>query len=314
MPVFHSKQKLELLLMQNNISLTDAVKRGKFYQEHFDWKQLSKIYTQGGSIKSICKETGLSYDAVRVNLKRQLETLRPFSVKDRSTYYFSEELLFPLTNRGAYLLGWLYSDGCVTKNKITVTLQGTDFSHLAYIFSLFTNKPVIINNKGNAQFDYFSVSLSDSLTKEYNLIHRKSFENFTIPLSKFSNDNIPYLILGLLEGDGSISKSCLNCQLLVTASTWECLRCYLWDFIDLSKVTTHELNAHGLLSVDFRGVSYFSLLQYIYLNTKEVQPLQRKFNSFITQLNRSAKGRTSPYKKLAVSVRDSLVSRNTYSD
>lgn len=311
MPVLHNKKELHELLKSHNISLTDARARGEFYKNHFDWKAISKNYKLGyDSIGSICKKTGLSYDVVRVNLIRNVGKLRDFSVKGNGNYYFDKDLLFPLSNKGAYLLGWLYSDGCITDNKISITLKGDDFVHLKYLFSLFSDKECYINNKGYAEFNYFDVDLCYKLQDVYNVCKRKSFKNYCIPFKRFDAESLPYLLLGLLDGDGSISKSCVYCQLLLTQNTWKDLLCYLNKEVDLSSININNLNQHGLVSITFTGVSYFSLLEYIYSNTKEVLPLKRKFNNFLTQLNRSAYGRTSPYKKLAVSIRDSL-SNNT---
>lgn len=76
--------------------------------------------------------------------------------------------------------------------------------------------------------------------------------------------------------------------------------------VDLSKVSSVQLNKYGLLNIYFRGFSYFDFSLYVYTNTSEVIPLRRKFERFMTQCERSTFGRTSPYKHVAKDVRDSL--------
>lgn len=308
MPVLHDKERLNKLLLENGVSISDAVARSRFYAEHFDWDSLSEEYTQGSSIRDLCKETGLSYDTVRINLIRKLGSLRKFSVKGSSKFTFYTSHFVPYVDEiGSYFLGWMYSDGCVTDNKITITLKGNDFDHLSYLSSLVSDKPVRFNTKKNvATFDYYGVDLCRMFQLDLGVHKRKSFSDYLIPIQMFSDSCVPYLLLGLLEGDGSIAKSSLSCQLLLTSNTWNSLSVYLNKIVDLTKVTTVQLNDYGLLCVNFRGVSYFSLLSYIYLNTRKVKPLPRKFQRFLNQLDRSSNGRTSPYKKLAVNIRDSL--------
>ena len=68
MPKYHTDTKLEKLLKDNNININDAVMRGKFYREYFDWVYFANQYAEGKSIKDICELTGLSYDAVMLEI------------------------------------------------------------------------------------------------------------------------------------------------------------------------------------------------------------------------------------------------------
>lgn len=141
MPVLHDKEKLKNLLLENNIPLNDAVRRGKFYKEYFDWDKISSDYVKGKSIRDICKEIPLSYDVVRVNLIDKLKKLGAFDRKGKSKFFFNFDLFFPkLNNVGAYLLGWLYSDGYVTDSKIGIGLSSKDTEHLRYLASLMSKR------------------------------------------------------------------------------------------------------------------------------------------------------------------------------
>lgn len=304
MPIFHNKENLEKLLKENNVPLTDAVKRGEFYKNYFDWEHYSKIYSLGSSIQEICKITGLSYDTVRVNLIRAGNKLREFGAPP-SKFSFNQWDFFPKpTEVGAYIMGWLYSDGCVTHNKIDLTLQKRDKNHLEYLVSMISNKPIFEVKHGFC-FNFFDVELIKRFETEYNLLKRKSYKNFEIPLEKFS-ETLPYLVLGLFEGDGSITKSTVGCQFLAPSKTWDSLACRLKDEVNLERTYTRPLSDYGLISVNFSGVSYFSFLNYVYSKTPDVIPLERKRGLFIQQLQRSMQGTTSPYKKLARNIWDSL--------
>lgn len=300
----YNRKKLEILLKKHGVPLTDAVKRGKFYENYFDWNRLSKEYTDGKSIRDICSECNLSYDVVRVNLKKHLGSLRAF--KAVSDYTFKENLLFPMTNIGAYFMGWLYSDGYVVDGtKFGITLSAKDAEHLSYLASLVCDKPAYV--RGNKVcFDFYGVQLTSKIQREYLVLPNKSHKNFKVPINAFSTEQLPYLLLGLLEGDGSISKKCIHCGLLLTENTYTAIVESIKDKVDLSSVHTYKVNGYGLLNITFSGESYFSFLHYVYANTSEVIPLQRKFKNFSLQLIRSMNGRTSPYKRLARQVWDSL--------
>ena len=304
MPKFKvDKKRLEKLLRRNNIPISDAVKRGKFYEEFYDWDGLSKDYADNKySILDICKKLNLSYDTVRVNLIRKLGKLHEF--RRVSSYTFREDLLYPMSNIGAYFMGWLYSDGYMVESTMFgITLSAKDTEQLSYLAGLVSDKSVTVKNN-KVTFNFYSVELAKKLQKDFKVFPNKSHKNFTIPLELYNNC-LPYLLLGLLEGDGSISKSSC-CSLLLTSNTWNVIREAIKGFVDLSSMYERPLNDYGLLNVIFSGKSYFSLLQYIYCNTPEIKPLKRKYERFTNQLQKSMNGRTSPYKKLAVNVWDSL--------
>lgn len=303
MPIIHNKAFLEDLLIKNNVPLSDAVKRGEFYKKYFDWVALSKEYESGKSIRDISKMTGLSYDVIRNNLIDILGSLREF--KHTGSYSFYENKFFPIPDEEAsYFLGWMCSDGCNTGTKITITLQKRDAEHLSYLAGLVSNKLIKSVSLG-ASFDYFSVSLCKKF-EDIGILKNKSHRDLKFDMSIFTAETFPYFVLGLLEGDGSISKFNPSCQLLMSHNMWNDVFIELAGSIDLSNIQVHKLNQYNLYSIIFRGRSYFSFLLYIYQNTKKVKSLERKYKLFLNQIERSACGKTSPYKKIAVNVRDIL--------
>ena len=297
------KEKLMALLREHNIPVTDAVKRGKFYESYFDWKAIATAYEEGKySIIGICKKYNLSYDVVRVNLLKQLGSLH--ENRNTSKYTLYENLFKPMSTVGAYFMGWLYSDGyIVSHTKLGIGLGIKDKEHLAYLTSLVCDKPVIVKQT-TVDFSFYSSSFTDFLQQTLNVQPNKSHIDFEIPLGVYE-DTLPYLLLGLLEGDGSICATHLGCSLLLTKSTWNALSPKLFN-LGIQSSTVQSLNDFGLLQITFTGNNYFNLLGFIYANTSEVKPLKRKSDLFLRQLQRSINGRTSPYKKAAVNIRDSL--------
>lgn len=317
MPKFHNKKELEKLLLENGIPLTDAVKRGKFYEEHFNWKFYAFLYRRlKKSIKDICQITGLSYDAVRINLIKVLGKLRrPSPI---SKYKIYEERFFPeIDEFGSYFMGWLYSDGCLTQNGvITFTQSAEDTNTLKNVVGILSDKPVKINARGYINFSLNNIEFCRRLMQKYNVLPAKSFKDYEIPFEKFLKV-LPYLLLGLFEGDGSISKSSPSMTFLLSNNSWKHLKSILEGLnIDLSRTYTRKLNKQGLLSIEFRGISYFQIGKFIYLNTEKVRVMPRKFNRFLNQLEKSINGKTTPkiLKAEASSVWDSLKQKDLIPD
>ena len=307
MPVFNDMVKLKTLLVEHGINPNDAVKRGEFYRNYFDWDDLKRKYEEGSSIKDLCRETNLSYDTIRENLRRNGVDFRKFSYKGVNEYSFKSEYLYNLNEFGAYLVGWLYSDGHVNDNKLTITIQKGDKEHLQYLASIFTEKPIREVSNG-VSFDYYNNDLCKFIKREFKIKNRKSEDNYKIDFNKFG-EHTPYLLLGLLEGDGCIAKTTSEVQFLIPLKSIKGLTDYLnSNGVNTSKVRLNELNEYGLISMKFKGESYFSILEFIYKNTSKVKPLQRKKGNFRNQVIRSMNGRTSPYKQLAKDVWDSLFS------
>lgn len=301
MPVIHNKEALKKLLIENKIPLNDAVKRGEFYKQYFDWQKLCNEYKEGKSIRQISKETNLSYDVIRSNLKSILGELRDFSRNGESKYSLNN-IFFPLTNEGSYLLGWLYSDGTITKNKISIVLQEKDKKHLEYLASLLSDKPVL-DRKVGCEMSFYSVELCNRLMKEYHLLPDKSHNDFEIPFHLFSEEQLPYLLLGLFEGDGSISAKNPSCMFLLSKSTVTALQ----QLIPVFNICTEiKLNKYNLLRLDYTGLAYFHIMYYLYSRTPDVKPLERKFERFKNQVLRSKESVRSPFKKKAVKLWDSL--------
>lgn len=296
------KDKLNNLLKENDIPLNDSRKKSKFFETYFEWDMYAKLYTEGEySVRDICRELNLGYDTVRANLLKKGVTMKPF--KHIGSYTFNN-IFYPMTPEGAYIMGWLYSDGYVTNNRLGITLSSKDFEHLEYLAGIMSNKPVKCSGN-KAEFNFFDTKLVNNLNRDFNLIPNKSHTDLKIDLNKFK-PYIPYLILGLLEGDGSISKSKLTFGMLLSSSMWHSIREELEGKVNLTKSRIYKVNEYGLLNIVFSGVSYLEFLYYIYSNTSKVIPLNRKCANFLNQLERSANGITSPYKQLAVSIRDSL--------
>lgn len=112
----------------------------------------------------------------------------------------------------AYYLGLFYSDGCMSQNKITISLQEKDKEILSILQKEFPffNLKKRIQKRENTSDTY---ELYRSSSKLYNdllalgCLPRKSFENKDkIKIPEMDSNFIRHFIRGYFDGDGSISK------------------------------------------------------------------------------------------------------------
>lgn len=91
------------------------------------------LYESGLSIRQTAKELNISVDKVRyilkkfnINTKRTLSDYKCYRKHNINIEYFKKID----TEAKSYFLGLLAADGCVYKNRITITLQNQDNSIL----------------------------------------------------------------------------------------------------------------------------------------------------------------------------------------
>lgn len=114
----------------------------------------------------------------------------------------------PLTPETAYLLGFLATDGCVTKNTIAIEIQNEDHAHILTLANLFTqagyNPHVRINTKNGRLYTALTVHNKNLAQELINLglVRRKTF---ILKFFDWIPDNLlSHYIRGIIDGDGSI--------------------------------------------------------------------------------------------------------------
>lgn len=306
MPKYNDMEKLRKFLIDNGIDPDDNYAKKRFYDEYYDWESLCEEYDNGAIIKDICEKTNLSYDVVRARLLKYTNVRNSYDDgRYISKYEFDIDCLENLNKKGAYLLGWIYSDGNIRENgRLRFHLQDSDRGHLKYIANLYSDKPLY---EEDAEWVFFSKRLYYLLREKYRVSETKSFENYNIEFDKYSEEHLPYLLLGLFEGDGSISKYKPSSEHLLPEKSVISFLTVLENVgVDTQYHRRRRLNKHGLTAINFSGYSYFEFFEYLYNNTNDIKPLLRKYKCYINQLERSINGRTSPYKWIARDIRDSL--------
>lgn len=158
-------------------------------------------YKNNESIFSICNTLGTYQEKVKKILKdNNIETI---SYSKRNNPDFKEDYFEKIDSHDkAYWLGWLITDGCVSKTSISLSIKACD----KYILEQFQNDLGLVNkikpfNGKYFRFMFWSKKMVDDLSK-YGIIGNKTF---TVDLPKINKEFVPSLLRGCIDGDGSIS-------------------------------------------------------------------------------------------------------------
>lgn len=195
------------------------------------------------------------------------------------------------TPEKAYWLGFIAADGAVSGTSLSVQLQAQDKQHLQKFSDAINGNLTIqeingINNFGT-KYQHYRIAIKsqqyiDDL-KQYNITNTKSM---TLKPPKISDIFIPYWIMGIIDGDGSITYNRDKIRISITGTK------------DILKFIRKQLNSKATISLAHRckdtytiyienQISEKFLKQYDYINLPFVLERKRKFaeNYFHSSLN-----------------------------
>lgn len=161
------------------------------------------LYNNGHSISEICKLAEISNGSVYKILNKNKIPL------NRKRRYFVNDNFFESINsiEKAYVLGFIIADGHnnITKNLLSIQIHPKDVDILEkIIITMKANNPIKYYQYGSNKKVCLSINsfkICEDLLK-LGVTQNKSYD---VCLPKISNDLIKYLILGIFDGDGSIS-------------------------------------------------------------------------------------------------------------
>lgn len=198
-----STDPIKRILKLNNVSIEG---RRSFKKNYIDKDIVDKIK------KMYCDDM-MSKRKISENLNIPISTINPIlkdlniSTRNHYSQVFNENYFDEInTPNKAYLLGFLYADGCVNKNNVlSFTLHNKDREILEMYKKELnaTNEITTIvtrNNQEHCRISFCSKHMCDSLIN-YGCGHNKTF-NLDFPNI---NDNfIWHFIRGFMDGDGCI--------------------------------------------------------------------------------------------------------------
>lgn len=225
------------------------------------------------SISKISKEYSVSGETIRKILIENCVEMRRHFKQTFDEYYFDNIN----THNKAYLLGFLYADGCVNKNNvISFCIQEKDKEILEmYIKELHATNPITqVKGKQQVRISFCSKHMCDTLIN-MGCMHNKTY-NLSFP-------NIPYkyqydFIRGFMDGDGCISITNKNNKKYINLSftgTNE-MMASLKTLFEVDNQVTFYRNAYTLHIGKTSDV--MRILNAIYSNAELY--MTRKFNKY----------------------------------
>lgn len=258
-------------------------------------EKVIEMYHSGSTMITIAKYFGFkSYGPVQKVLKKEGINLKLRIGSNNRSKSLNEDYFDNIdTPNKAYILGWVMSDGYVSKNKLVFGLK--DIEILEFI-----KKEMKSGHKISEVFKYdkrtnktyqqhmlqiCSKKISESLNK-LGIFQSKSF---TVDLPKISKKLYPHLIRGLFDGDGYVGEGKNSAEdlyprfsLIVSEKLYKSLTPIFNDLnIELKKPSiVAEKNGDLILKLRiYRKKELRCFFNYIY-GDGNVSKLNRKYNKF----------------------------------
>lgn len=161
------------------------------------------LYNNGHSISDICKLTEISNGSVYKILNNNKTPL------NRKRRYFVNDNFFESINsiEKAYILGFIVADGHnnIAKNLLSIQIHPQDVDILEkIIITMKANNPIKYYQYGNNKKACLSIN-SFKICEDLLKLGVTQNKTYDVYLPKISDNLIKYLILGIFDGDGSIS-------------------------------------------------------------------------------------------------------------
>lgn len=176
--------------------------------------EVIKLYQSGKSVQFISSHFNIT-DAYKILKRHKIDT-RPAGHNSRQ-YQFNLSAFDDLNDEfSAYHLGYLYADGSVSKNTLTLALSIKDLYQVEKLKSfLQTTQPIGLYKtktpqgklKDTCRLCIYSKELSAKM-KSLGII--KGRNQFHLVIDKLPMESYKHFIRGLVDGDGSLDTSKRN--------------------------------------------------------------------------------------------------------
>lgn len=186
------------------------------------------------------------------------------------------------TKNKAYILGFIYADGNVSRNYLTITISPSDVEILEFIKNEISyNGPLRTTKHGYISLAISSNKIVNDLKKN-GVIENKTYLSKSLPI--IDEKYLWNFIMGYFDGDGSIYKSSnKNGDFTVNFSSNRDILLSLRNILLKYKISSSEIrrrNGNDIsCMMDIRGsINIDKIYDYFYLNNEFY--LTRKKNKF----------------------------------
>lgn len=264
---------------------------------------LEEFYAKGLSQEAIGNALGVSQWVISKRMQTYGITTRAKTHKldmHRRKWTFDNTVLDEVIPKGAWVLGWLLSDGYVSPKGnyfcLHLARQDEEVLHLIKDFFKYNGKIYSSKNKIKGK-SYDQVLLR--IHSEYLCARLKEFgiysgktnaEKFPDKLISCTEEIHRCFIRGIFEGDGSILLGNGKSAVFQIVGTWELLNAIqrlLIGYLSISKTKfTRNIKNRNHYALRYRGIVYpFRIFAWIYKNANFY--LTRKYKKYQELLQRN---------------------------
>jgi hypothetical protein len=264
-------------------------------KKEIDKEKVIEMYNSGSSMTTIAKYFGFkSYGPVQKVLKKEGINLKLRIGSNSRSKSLNENYFDNIdTPNKAYILGWVMSDGYVSKNKLVFGLK--DLEILEFIKSEMESGHKIseifkYDKRTNKTYQQHMLQIcSKKISESLNKLGIRQAKSFTVDLPKIDKILYPHLIRGLFDGDGYVGEGKNSAgdlfprfSLILSEKLYNSLTPIFNDLnIELKKPDiVAEKNGDLILKLRiYRKKKLRCFFNYIY-GDGNVTKLNRKYNKF----------------------------------
>lgn len=256
-----------------------------------DERRIVNEYQNGMTARNIAKKFNIGEKRTSDILKKH--NVRVLLSSERPSKYLLNEHYFDEidTQDKAYILGFLYADGCIHNNNIAICLQERDKNILDRInLAVGSDRPLNFidysRRRKNCQNQYRL-----SITNKYmanQLISLGVVQNKSLVLEFpkwLRKDLYPHFVRGYFDGDGYVSKNYYNAKLSIVSTKIFCeyVREILYTDVGINSsiYLCHKNDSVSTRTLQISGRNQIrSFLDYIYSDANLY--LQRKHDVYLS--------------------------------
>lgn len=288
-----SYRAIRKLLVDNQIPIRGGRKKKILSPEEL--AKVKELYEEGTGVARIGKIVGYSEEKIieiirENNFERTVNPFRKVNKRIKEDYFSIIDCA-----EKAYWLGFLFTDGSVDENqgkrRIRLQLQAADKEILEkFKEDLCLDCKLIEDKRENStcySVEFTSVQMFNDLSK-YGIVPRKTYETEHLPIDLIPQQFLTSFILGLFDGDGSLSVS-QDCSTDVTIHFTSYHKTIAEDFQNIldkiiQKPIHNDLYYTTAWHCGWRGrLQVLKILDILYKDCP--RHLQRKYNKYLLLKN-----------------------------
>lgn len=180
------------------------------FKKEIHKEKVIEMYNSGYNMTTIAKYFGFkSYGPIQKILKKEGVNLKLRIGSNNRSKSLNENYFDNIdTPNKAYILGWIMSDGYVSKNKLVFGLK--DLEILEFIKSEMGSEHKIseifvYDKRTSKTYQQYKLQIcSKKISESLNKLGIFQSKSFTVDLPKINKNLYPHLIRGLFDGDGYV--------------------------------------------------------------------------------------------------------------